>query len=125
MVDENLLTLIVGQLDSMRCAAIQKLLASTHELNRNLYEGKLGCGEACSAMMLGFLQRGLWTNQLLDRIQKHDQRPFEGIAFDILHCQLALMDNLDEAGCCDLQNLLGPICVKAEACLKFSSAEYL
>ena len=66
---KGLLTLIgVGQLDSMRCKAIQELLAGTHKLNQDLYEGKVGCNAGCSATMLGFLQKGLWDHKLLSRI---------------------------------------------------------
>jgi len=122
LMHKSLLTLIgVGQLDSMRCKAIQALLAGTHKLNQDLYEGNAGCNDACSAMMLGFLQRSLWDTKLLSHIEKHDQHPFEGLSFDVIYRGInnVVYDQsygiIIQAGCCQIRDLLYPICEKAEA----------
>jgi len=122
----------VGQLDSMRCEAIQELLAGTQKLNQDLYESKVGCDYGCSATMLGFLQKGLWDHELLSRIEKHDQHPFEGLSFDVLYHRLNAISNVAyagsygiRAGCCEIHNHLLAICEKAEAHLKFDSCTFL
>ena len=64
---------------------------------------------------------------LLERIQEHDQRLFDGIAFHMLHEKFYMMNNtFDDSieqftGCCELQNFLCPIYKKAEALLDSSS----
>ena len=75
--------------------------------------------------MLGFLHKGLWDHKLLSRIQKHDQHPFEGLSFDVLYHRLNAISNVAyagshgiRAGCCEIHNLLLPICEKAEAHLE-------
>ena len=131
---KGLLTLIgVGQLDSMRCKAIQEILAGTHKLIQDLYESKVGCNDACSAMMLGFLQRGLWETKLLSRIEKHDQHPFEGLSFHVLYQKLSGISNVVyaqsygvragmqadlRAGCHEIRTHLLAICEDAEAHLE-------
>ena len=119
----------VGQLDSMRCKAIQELLAGTQELNQDLYEGNAGCDYECSATMLGFLQKGLWDHKLLSRIEKHDQYPFEGLSFDVLSQKLSQIRNVARngirAGCCGIRHHLLAICEKAEAHLEFDSCTFL
>ena len=70
----------------MRCAAIEKLLGGVRKLIRELYQGKEGCSEACSGMLLGFLQRGLWKEDmqgvvsLRDREDRNSLRWYVGFA---------------------------------------------
>ncbi|KAI4641163.1 hypothetical protein J4E93_008041 [Alternaria ventricosa] len=123
----------VGQLDSMRCAAIQELLAGTHKLNQDLYEGNVGCGYGCSATMLGFLQKSLWDHKLLSRIEKHDQHPFEELSFEVLYQKLSGINHFTysqshgtmmRAGCCEIHNHLLAICEKAEAHLELDLGRF-
>ena len=115
----------------MRCAAIEKLLGGVRKLIRDLYQGKEGCSEACSGMLLGFLQRGLWKEDLQGVVSEHRQRPFEGIGFDSLLCEIEKIgtpsDGMwDLPNCCLLEDLLFPIRCDAAACLELdiSIAEY-
>ena len=113
--------------------AIQELLAGTQKLNQDLYESKVGCDYGCSATMLGFLQKGLWDHELLSRIEKHDQHPFEGLSFHVLYQKLSGISNVVyaqsygmragmqadlRAGCHEIRTHLLAICEDAEAHLE-------
>ncbi|CAN9252145.1 unnamed protein product [Alternaria alternata] len=111
----------VYKLDGMRCAAIEKLLGGVHELIGELYQGNKGCSDACSGMLLGSLQRGLWKTKLLDVVSEHHQRPFEGIGFDSLLGEMKKIGTPSDGNpfdCCLLGKILSAICRDAEACLK-------